>query len=382
MWLLLIASFLALSLYRNGLWIYPALEQVTKIAANIFVNPFLNEPLKHDFLQSFLGPILAYLTSAGHRPLVYLSLHLVLFFIFFVLIFYWIYKKYGLQRLSLTLTLFLCLPISLVLQSWMGSADIFSFLVGSVLAIGVRHSRWIFLLGLIQGLAHFEQGLFMIGSLFLFQWIQNYQSKLSLPFKATTLAFAGLVAGKATLFLWFWAFQFHAYKGRLGYLLALGYKTMLESVQSNLSGFAFSTLNIVWFFLAYFVFHYKNQRSAALILGACLLLILIPSCLGYDHTRLYAVISWPLLLYFFLNHAGPNLEQSHHFSRKFILGSVLLSLLVPPLVVWNGLSYASVRAATKRIYLEYIGPDQPSLEVLINNITYQRPMMPFQRKNP
>lgn len=321
-------------LIKTGIWVNPTIGQAQEISQNPFINPFNNPDL--DFLLwNWLGPYLAWVIGAKSR---------FAFFIFhftFSLSFTFLYIKIIFTRFSnaiarKSLVLFCILPVSCTAYFFVGYDSITLFL----LLLTLAYPRYLFLTffaGLALGMQHFEQSFFAISSLlfssllsikFVDSFFEKKYSKLFI-----VILLVGIISGKLILINLFNYYHINVNSGRIYWV-----KGHLNFLLSN---FIFHFQYILWsvlglgnlILLKYLDFGKKTIPFFITFIG---LLFLLP--ISGDHTRVLAIITFPLIvIYFLLNEKFLN-----YISKKEISIIFLFWILIPWGWVWGGLPRGSV----------------------------------------
>lgn len=305
-----IAVLLALVLLKTGIAEYTLFKQWALIAQNPFENPFWeNTPINpedalafHFLMWSHLLPFLCWCVGMVSASNVFwVSL-------FFAFAFFW-----GLMRCTfcflpeqsgrIACLLFAIFPVSGIGFFMVGMDSFTLFLMGLTFIVGLKINHLTlnrggiiaFLLGILLGMQHFEQGfLGVVALLFAICFSKQQSSGLSFSFCLSWVL--GIVLGKLLLVLLFLYWQQnvptrseHFFRNAASYWSAFSL---------NFQWAWFAGLGLGWVAVAHYVCQKRDVLPFLLpLLALCLLPII-----AYDYTRVVAVATFPLLLQFvFLN---------------------------------------------------------------------------------
>jgi len=220
----------------------------------------------------------------------------------------------------IALILFFSLPVSATSYFWIGPDSVTLFLMLLPFAfpqyIGVA-----FFFGILLGMQHFEQGLFATTALLIaliLSKIQNENFKYSVKF--CLFLFLGVIVGK---FILMGIFNFYAISLNSGRLFKLqkiyvdGFLEFFLYFQPILWG----SLALGWIAVIKYADAGKKAMPFLLtLLGLCLLIPFVR-----DQTRVFAVISFPLLFVYLLSNA----DFLGTIAKKEISVLFLLWLILP-----------------------------------------------------
>jgi hypothetical protein len=341
------------AIVRNGLLFVPNIELVRIISLNPSHCPDMLRQSQGSYylLTSFLGPILAWALGANRNYFHLALMHLGFFVLLFLLILYQTRRALGDTFARCVTIAFAVLPISTTVFTWLGNSDTFTCLLGSALLV-FRSPIILLIIGLLQGLNHFEQGVFIILFAILAQWIVRSEWK---EIRATRQlwAVAGLLLGRGGLYAWLIWHDFPISYDRLDWVRDLGLPAFYN-VLANTPAIIFSLFNVFWGFVLLLGVVASQKRLAA-FLGFLVLFMasLIPASLTLDVTRVFALISWPIVMVFLLWSLSFN-QDSTALVCKALTAVLAAGVLIPPLMIWHGRLYSGVLFYTLRWAFELV----------------------------
>lgn len=282
-----------LTLFKTGIWYIPNLGASQAIAQNPFTNPF-PDPNAHYLFWSWLGPFLAWLIGATGKW------QFFAFHLFFSVAFTLLFIRVAFNTLSndlarSSLVLFSVLPVSATAYFWVSSDSITLFLMLLALAFP-RSLAFTFIVGLLLGMQHFEQGFFAAAGLLFAIAISHRQGyALKYSWKFCLLLLIGVIAGKFLLFGLFSHYSINVNSGRMHWLR--------EHLHLLLNQFFFHFHYIIWSvlglgWLVALRFTDWGVKSVPFFLTLAGLCLLLP--VSGDQTRVLAIITFPLVSAYWL----------------------------------------------------------------------------------
>lgn len=284
-----------LTVIKTGIWYTPSLSFSLQIAQNPFVNPF-TDPNAHFLFWSWLGPFLAWLIGATSKWQ-FFAFHLL-----FSLSFTFLFTKLVFSRFSdsvsrSSLVLFSALPVSATAYFWVSTDSITLFLM--TLALSFPGSlAFVFIIGILVGMQHFEQGFFAAaGLLFAISLSSRQGYTLKYSWKYALAILLGTISGKFFLYLIFNHFLIDLNSGRLYWLIG-HLRSLLSQFFFHSQFIVWSVLGLGWLVALRFTDWGRNSIPFFItLIGLCLLLPV-----SEDQTRVLAVITFPLIaVYWLLN---------------------------------------------------------------------------------
>lgn len=336
---------------RNGIWVIPNIWASLKFSQNLTVNPLPGHPLQY-LLSNILGPLLGFLLHLNGSLVSYAIMHLAFLILGLWALLWFIHKRFGAMASRASAILFLSLPISSVVTTWLGY-DVFTFVLGSFLVL-LRHPLIGLCLGFLLGLNHFEQGLFIILSL---AWVISF-SKTERSRFGFLPALIGLVFAKAALMGYFELMHFDITAGRYSVTRSIGLLRLAELHLRGWMPILYSTFGAGWILVLkmYADIGSESRKMVLHAAGACLGLFAV-MLLGVDETRVFALMTWPILLFAVLRWVGRGVSDAGNSSAPgrqnpplkiaspfvdvgTMKGWLTLQLgvicLVPPIIIWTG----------------------------------------------
>lgn len=330
-WKLLTVLAIAL-FFRTGLtFVAPALLPIAK---DPYHNPFTN-PYEHYLFWSWLGPFLAHhlgATSAWSFTLFYLAFSVL----FTVLLVRWLFTTLPEPAARVAVLVLALLPVASIPYTWVFTDSLTLFLLAATLYFP-RAWPAVFLLGVALGMQHFEQ--VFVGAaaaLFTIAVAARRGVRRRYDWRWALALLVGAVAGKLVLVAIFRHLDIHVNSGRFWWL-AKTWGIMLRRFLYSYHFALYSAFGIGWLV----VFRYLRQRAPQtrpLALALLGLLLLMP--ISDDPTRVYAIVTFPLVCVFLLSDA----DFLTSLDRPAIGLLFLLLLLVPFVFVWAGKPVVSAAA--------------------------------------
>jgi hypothetical protein len=328
-----LALMLVLAILRNGIGVVPSIDVVRQISLDPTACPEVvrQNRMAQYLMNSYLGPMLGWLLHANGGYRVFALMHLGVFLAGFPPVMWQARRRFG-DAFARSLGIaFVALPVSTTVLTWLGNADVFTFLLASVLFLGAARPALV-LAGLLFGINHFEQGFFIL----LFTAVSHRLLVGLVPVSPLRLFWAalGLVLGKLTLYCWFEVHQFPLVGGRFDWLTETGVEGFAKMFWANLSPLLFSLFNVFWpavLVLGLVIASRYPGRLTAL--AVCAGLALAVGAMTFDVTRVFALLSWPLAMAFLLLALKADPGPTPHRVMVVVLASCLM---VPPLMVWAG----------------------------------------------
>lgn len=315
-----------LSIVKTGIWYIPNLGASQLVAQNPFANPFF-DPNAHYLYWSWLGPFLAWLIGATGKWQ-FFAFHLFFSFSFTLLFIKVVFSNYTNEHARSSLVIFSSLPVSATAYFWVGSDSITLFLM--LLALAIPSSQaFTFIIGVLLGMQHFEQGFFAaVGLLFsiAISHKQNYALRYSWRFCLILLF--GIVAGKMVLLGIFNNYSIDINSGRMHWLKGHIY-LLLNQFVFHFQYIIWSILGLGW--LVAVRFADWGRKSVPFFITLAGLFLLLP--VSGDQTRVLAIITFPLVAAYWLL----NQDFLEKISRREICLLFIAWTLIPWGWVWGGI---------------------------------------------
>lgn len=280
-------------------------------------------PLDQFTLHSPLGPsLVAFLQLRGTAAFV--VVHLVVLVLLVIVVGVLVVRRHGGMAAGLTGAAFVGSSTAVVLLAWVGSYDVFTVGFLSVLVVA-RDRRLAAATGFLLAFAAFEQSVFVIAALAALSVVGIGAERLRLAWAA-----GALVLGRAVLEVWLRAND--VTHGRGWFLRETGVSHLLGQFVDALpwlvvTGFGATLLPVV-----VAVAGLPSVRARVVVV-AVLLAALVPTALSLDQTRVFAILTWPVVMALVLDHADRNAPTS---IRRLATATLILAAIVPGIVVWEG----------------------------------------------
>lgn len=338
-YLYLLSLIYLFTVYRVGLIPFPGPFLVSQ---NPFFNNLSHTPDSHFNYDSIVAPFIAYFTGLNSSLLTYSLLNFTIIMVANVG-FVYLSKRIWNQDFAKFLTLLFVLnPLSTILLTWIGSYDSVSYFIQVFLFL-TSNPILIIILGFLGGANHFPIILFSGLGLFLFR---AYNPDDRIDTMRILSLLLGLGLGYITLKFYQNYYGLGLTLDRLNFL----HKVIIErgglkshiglNLFINWSTMLFSFYNVLWAIFVVLAYYLKRdyKKLFYLFLGSnicffCLTLLI------FDTTRVFCLLSWPMLFYGFLFLARRMQLQSHNAYlslRRYFVVVTLIGLFVPRLYVWEG----------------------------------------------
>jgi hypothetical protein len=328
-----------LSIVKNGLWYSPATERVLKISQNIFVNPF-NHTTNEWLLGSFLGPFLGYITNMNTSLYMFSLMHLIIFIsLFFIILKIFVLKDSDVIGRYILLAFFM-MPISNILFTWLGYADVFTFLIGISIVVFRTNKLIMIISGLLFGINHFEQGLIIALNVLFFYFVNN-PNKQQKIIKNYIFLILSIFIGFLMLQLFFYINEFKISFNRISYIENAGFFRYFRALFSNFFAEFFSFFNIFIFFIIYLYSKIKNKYIFKLFIGGVIINLFI-TLFTVDQTRVFNILIFPLIVTLLSHTEIVKTVEKRIKKFNFIMSFLfIVSLFIPNYYIWEGKIYAS-----------------------------------------
>lgn len=343
-----VLSALALiSIVKTGIWAIPNLEYSQVMAQDPFVSAFPDNYL----MLSWLGLYLAWLVGAVSFQ-GYFLFHLLFSVASSLLFVIFLFSKLEREYARIAILMYAMLPVSTTAYFWVSGDALTLFLL--VLAF-MLSSSWFAVLtaGALLGMQHFEQGAFAAAGLLLALALSlNERKELLFSVWFPVFLLAGVCAGKLALSLVFQQYGIDIGAGRIEHVG----KSLPQTAANFLYHFQWilwSVLGVGWLIALRFADIGKKSIPFFVTLGGQLLLL----PLAWDQTRVLAIVTFPLVVVFWLT----NESFLSRLSRRDISNFFMLWLLLPWGWVWRGLPQGSVFSYDVAYVLHHLfnWPDLP-----------------------
>lgn len=301
--------------------IVPALPSVPPLA-----------PLDQFTLSSPLGAFLAALVRA-HDETSFELLHLAVMIGFAVGIGVLLVRRHGWTVAALVGSVFVGSQTSVVLLSWIGSYDVFTVGLTSLLVI-VRDRRIAAGAGFLLAFSGFEQSVFVLLALLAVSSVGIGRDRGRLAGAAI-----GLAVGKVALEVWLRAND--VTRGRFWFLQHTGASHVLLQFVQSLPWLVVTGLGASVVAVVVALRSLSGGRARLTVVGV-LVAALVPVALSLDQTRVLAILTWPVVMALVLDHAERVAPEAVARLSRWVLA---LAAIVPGIVVWEGRAQLSAHSA-------------------------------------
>lgn len=302
-WLLSVA----VAVLHNGLWATPNLGFISLIAENPGTNPFPPSLAGDYLLTSISMPTLAALTAQS-EPHEVARLHLVVLLVGWASVVALAHRNHG-ARAARSLTVVLAAaPVVTVSMQWLGQPDPLTAMCGIAIVL-VRRLRWVVPLGVLAGLTHPEQALFMALAAGLLRTALPGRAEATDPrrpraYLDAAVALGSVVVGRMATEIWFRLNDITILNPRSGYL-DYGLASFWSHHTREPVALLWSLWGPLWLLAAWLVLRRmvpgardagRSVPARAVGLAAAVAAVaLVPTFVTLDATRVYAVVTAPLL---------------------------------------------------------------------------------------
>ena len=221
---------------------------------------------------------------------------------------------------------FVALPISVVLQSWVGSYDAWVFMLATTIVV-VRSREVALLAGFGLALANFEQGLIIVVLLMLVAWA-------GIEGSIARCGAAGVGLGSGRVALGVWLSRNGVRHGRLDFVRRQGIRYPVSVAERHWVLLALGLLGVGLPLVA--AIASTGRRELVLTLTVAMVAI-APMLVSTDETRVYALITWPPLLALAMGAAARNPERL----RRVLRPTLAVAVILPGWFVWFGRPFLS-----------------------------------------
>lgn len=313
----------ALALLRNGVGKYPFADYLaTEVAPHW---PHLSDGVPALFQYVFwspIGPALARLLGIGSvGP--YLAMQSVVFVAGIAGFLAAAGRRLGPDAALRLLVVLAALPATTVVLAWSGSYDVFTVVFALALTV-CRSPRWAALLGLGLAFSALEHGAIVIALLAVLAAAGIWGTVRPL-----LAAAGGLVVGGVVLVVWLRAQGIH--HGRSYWLQHFGLRYFLDLALDSWGLLLLSLFGAALPLVVLLVRDTPAARRAVVV--AVLAAPIVPTLVTEDQTRVFAVLSAPVVVALTLAHLS---ERPAAASSRWWIALVALAAVTPGYFVWKG----------------------------------------------
>jgi hypothetical protein len=287
-WTKFYSIFLTILVVKTGVWFIPNLEIYRQISINPFANPFVGNENAQYLVWSWLGPFIAWtlkISSFG----AFFALHALFLVAFFASSLRLIHKNLPTREARISAAIFITLPFSSTGLYWVGM-DALTLLLMAQILVFRKNLVVSFILAVLLGMQHFEQGVVAVVILAIFEVLNRRSTSEPHARKAFfhLCLILGLGIGRALLTLIFELNGMNLNSGRL-YLYLNSFAGLADLFINNVQIIVWSTLAVGWFLL---IALYKGSPTHSRNLLLASLMSALSAILVFDQTRVAAIVSF------------------------------------------------------------------------------------------
>lgn len=295
------------ALVHNRLWAAPNLGAFADIAAELGSDPFGADSSSDYLLSNLSMPALARLTGQT-QPHQYATLHLIVLLVGLAVCVVLAFRHHG-YRTARTLTVLLAAsPAVTVSMQWLGQPDALTFPLG-VATVLVRRRSVFAGLAVLLGTTHPEQALFLVAVAAVVRaWVVPeamsgaWSDRLRRLVPELVAGLGGVVLGRLLTEVYLRVFDIGVARPRSDYL-RLGTEVLVEHHGRAPWSLLYLLWGPLWLVAGSVVVlrivgrhdHDRSMGRSWTVLGVLALLALVPVAITLDETRVYAMITAPVL---------------------------------------------------------------------------------------
>ena len=306
----------------RGVWMTPNIADWLAMAREPLGTPAV-PPTNTYIMSSPLPAVTAGLLGFAHNEWTFATFHLIVLLGSLVLTMRAVSRRApGAEWLLLAV--FISSPISTVTFTWLGQPDAYVVGLGAALVF-LRRPPAVLAVAALLALTSFEQGVYVVASVGLVaapllgarRWIH------------APAAAAGLLIGRVLLTGYQTAFGIDQETSRWEWLSDHG---IWQAIQSQLGWWpvtVVSMFSVTWIFV---VWWFRTAVDIPLAGGVAVAFAaaLVPMTLSYDHSRVFAIITWPMLVAMVV-WAGEHVDPSG--VRRVVRLVLPVGIIVPAVLV-------------------------------------------------
>jgi hypothetical protein len=313
----------AYALVRCGFGAYPGTGIMLDITHRLpSIEPLA--PLAQTFQYSPIGPLLAFLVRAESRS-AYLALHAVVLLGGSMWMAWLIARRWSPSVAMFVAVTFVVSQAGLVALAWVGSYDVYSLLLGSMVVV-TSSDRVAAAAGFLAAFAVFEQVAISLALLTVVMHVVGDARR-----NRFLAGVAGAVAGRLVLTL-----VLHSNDvthDRRRWLEEFGLEHFLEQFGDAVPLLLLTAFGGAWVIVVACLRVGAATWRARGVWIAALALPLVPTAITEDQSRVYAIVTWPIVLALLMT-AVPALSVRQ--MRSIGIGALVLGLAIPPVFLWRG----------------------------------------------
>ena len=235
--------------------------------------------------------------------------------------------------------IFFLSPIAQVLFTWLGSPDILTTLLSTTIVVFWGNSMVLAACALLLGTNHPEQGFVIMLLLTIFSSFTRSR-KETIAF--ALIGFGALVLGKLLVGWYSNAYNISTEFTRLDYISKVGVTGYVKATFSNFFALVFSLYHVLILFISAYIFYFWKLGKAPHAFVLCSLVAFATILITLDQTRVFSVVTFPILLLLVLSPPFQTLEPTEReFFETLLTASLLFGILIPRFVIWEGAAHFS-----------------------------------------
>lgn len=326
-----IALLFAILIVKVGTWVIPNIAVSALIATDLRINPLAN-PFSQYLMWNWFGPAVAHVTRATSVPS-FIALHYLVCAVSFFGYVSLLVRSLRQEDRRLGPLLFFCTPMAGTVWYWVGM-DTFTFAAMAGIVFARRIPVASFLLGIILGLNHFEQGLVAFSLLLIASVLAARSgSGIDVSWRWCALVLAGIAVGKLLLIAWF-AINGIAPAGRATWVAA-HWRNLVRQWLAHPHAIVYSVLGAMWLITPILWQRLASLRAALLL---PILLVVGLTVIVDDETRVAGLVLFPLMHFAIVT--NPRVHEVLSNQTRALL---LIAYAVIPFVwCWQGFPRPSV----------------------------------------
>lgn len=308
---------------RSGFGAYPGTGIMLDITRRFpSIEPLA--PLAQTFQHSPIGPVLAFLIGAESRS-PYLALHAVVLVTGCIGLAWWIARRWSVAVAGFVGVAFVASQACLVALAWVGSYDVYTLLLGSVVVL-TTSDRVAAAAGFLAAFAVFEQVAISFALLIAVAHVVGDARRNRFVF-----GLVGAVAGRVVLSV---VLRSNGVThDRREWLEDFGLGHFLRQFGDAAPLLILTAFGGAWVIVVACLRLGVETWRARAAWATALVLPLAPTAITEDQSRVYAVVTWPIVLALVVV-SVPALSARQ--MRSIAIGALVLGLAIPPVFLWRG----------------------------------------------
>ena len=291
-----IAVLAALYIVKAGIWAIPSITDLSRLSQDPFFNPYTGEA--QIIFENWFGAFLAWVMGASN-PWAFTLLHATFSAAFLILTVVAITSALPEAERHKAICVFAFFPVFWVPWYWIGYDSLTLALLAAALCLLARPPA-VFLVGILVGLQHYQQGAVAFGVLFLV--VADGLLRVALPRRHALGALAGVagdLVGHQVLKVVMRANHIHFDFDRHQWLI-LHWDEIVHMNVALFPNFFYGILGFGWVVLLRYMDGGSHRLKAVSAVAICA----VVAGLTTDTTRVFSVISFPALCWLVMRDAA------------------------------------------------------------------------------